>query len=179
MLKRIAVIVSVLFLLAGQALAMNITSSDMERFINTFEQLKPHVEDHEFDDDDDDDDDLNFLEIDTLKDQFMEALADNREAERIIRDNGYGSVAAFAEKSAYILRAYIAHTGMTGLDEFQTALQDMPAEEREMLMAMPFFQTIQDTRARFAAVPAAQVRAILPYMDQLNALFDMEEDDMD
>ncbi|EHQ52754.1 hypothetical protein ECTPHS_08688 [Ectothiorhodospira sp. PHS-1] len=179
MLKRIAVIASVFFLLAGQALAMNITSSDMERFISTFEQLMPYIEDHEFDEDDDDDDDLNFLEISTLKGQFMEALADNREAERIIRNNGYGSVAAFAEQSAYITRAYIAHTGMISIDEFQAALQDMPAEEREALMAMPFFQTFHDTRARFSAVPEAQIRAILPYLDQLNALFEMEEDDLD
>ncbi|MCG5499237.1 hypothetical protein [Ectothiorhodospira lacustris] len=179
MLKRIAIIASVFFLLAGQALAMNITSSDMERFISTFEQLIPHIDDHEFDDDDDDDDDLNFLDIDTMKSEFMEILADNREAENIIRRNGYASVSTFAEQSAYITRAYIAHIGMISIDEFQTALQDMPAEERKALMAMPFFQTFHDTRARFAAVPAAQIRAILPYLDQLNALFEMEEDDLD
>jgi len=180
-LKQLTAIASVFFLFASPILAMNLTSADIARFIGTFEQLMPHIDDFDFDDDDDDDDDddLKFLDINAMEQEFMEVLAGNREAETIIRRNGYASVSAFAQQSAHIMRAYIAHTVMNSIDEFQASLREMPADEREAMMAMPFFQSFPETREQFADVPAAQIRAILPYRDQLDALFDMGEDDLD
>lgn len=180
MLKQLTTMAGVFFLLVTPVLAMNLTSSDIERFIGTYEQLMPHIDDFDFDDDDDDDDDdLAFLDAKAMEREFMEVLSGNREAEAIIRRNGYASVSAFAQQSAHIMRAYIAHTVMNSIDEFQASLREMPADEREAMMAMPFFQSFPETREQFADVPPAQIRAILPYRDQLDALFDMGEDDLD
>lgn len=180
MRKRIAALVGVFFLLVGSALAMSISSSDVERFITTYEQLMPYVDDHDLDDDDyDDDDDLKFLDVEAMEREFIELLAGNREAETIIRRNGYASVSAFARPSAHIMRAYIAHAVRINIDEFEVSLQEMPADQREAMMAMPFVQAFQESREHFADVPEAHIRAILPYLDQLDALFEMEDDDFD
>ncbi|SEP76886.1 hypothetical protein SAMN05421693_105106 [Ectothiorhodospira magna] len=178
MLRSIAVLASLFFLLTGQVLAMNLTASDIERFMATYQQILPHIDEEDFEDDDEDDE-LKFLDIQAMQGEFMAVLAGNQEAERIIRSNGYPTVATFATQSAHILRAYIAHTSMVALDEFQAALQDMPAEEREALMAMPFFQSLQNTRAQMAEVPSAEIRAVLPYMEQLDMLFAMGDADGD
>jgi len=175
-LKQLTTMAGVFFLLVTPVLAMNLTSSDIERFIGTYEQLMPHIDDFDFDDDDDD---LAFLDAKAMEREFMEVLSGNREAEAIIRRNGYASVSAFAQQSAHIMRAYIAHTVMNSIDAFQASLREMPADEREAMMAMPFFQSFPETREQFADVPPAQIRAILPYRDQLDALFDMGEDDLD
>ena len=181
MLKQLTAMAGVFFLLVTPVLAMNLTSSDIERFISTYQQLMPHIDDFDFDDDDDDDDDddLAFLDVQAMEREFMEVLSGNREAEAIIRRNGYASVSAFAQQSAQIMRAYIAHAFAMEMAEFESSLREMPADEREAMMTMPFFQSFQETREQLADVPAAHLRAILPYKEQLDALFDMVENDLD
>ena len=183
MRKHLIAIASVLLLLfASPVLAINLASSDIERFIATFTQLMPHIDEFDIDnddDDDDDDDDLKFLDVHAMEREFMEVLSGNREAETIIRQGGYTSVSAFAQQSAQIMRAYMAHTFMMNIEEVESSLGEMPAGEREALMAMPVFQSLQKAREQFADVPAAQIRAILPYREQLDALFEMGDIDFD
>ena len=126
MLKQLTAIVGAFFLLLTPVLAVNLTSSDIERFIVTHEQLIPYMDEFDLDDDDDDDEDLAILDVSALEQGFMEVLSGNREAESIIRRNGYGSVSAFAQQAALIVRAYIAQSFRMSMEEFKAALQEMP-----------------------------------------------------
>lgn len=171
MLKRIAVLVSLLSLLVGNTLAADLIPSDIERFMTTYEQLMPYLDDDE-EDEGEMDDEENFLDLAVFKDDILKSLVGKPEALSIIQRNGYASTEAFAGQMALIIRAYIAHTAQINLNEFEDSLQSMSPEEQESLAAMPFAQSLQATRESLAAVPGAHIESILPYLDRLHRMLE-------
>lgn len=175
MLKWTTILVCLLSWLAGNALAADLTAPDIERFMTTYTQLTPYLDDLEEDEDDESDvadNEDDFLDLASLQEEILKSLAGETEALSIIEQNGYASPDVFAEQAAYITRAYIAHTALINLDEFEASLQNMTPEERENLAAMPFAQSLQETRQQLSNVPDAHIESIRPYLDRLHEVFD-------
>ncbi len=179
MVKKIVLFAFVSLFVFSGAHAMNLSSSDMERFIKTTKALTPYFDKLDEDDDGDgdgdgEDDDIAILDIEKTKQLVMEALSGNSEMRNIVRGNGYASVEAYAKQYAYIMRAYIASTGMGHFVELERSMATMSPEQRQAFENSPFFQK---TQKQLTAVPESHIQAITPYMSQLHEVFAHDDDD--
>jgi hypothetical protein len=164
-----------LFVFSG-AYAMNISSSEMDRFIKTTKALAPYFD--ALDDDDDGDDDMVVLNVEKIKQLVMEGMSGNVEMRNIVRGNGYASVEAYAEQYAHIMRAYMASSGMGQFRELEMAMASMSPEQRQAFESSPFFQMVSETQKQLSSVPESHIQAITPYMSQLHEVFGHEDDDL-
>lgn len=165
-----------LFIFSG-AYAMNLSSSDMERFIKTTKVLEPYFDALDDGDDDDRDDDMDFLNVEKFKRVLLDAMSGNAEMRNIVRGNGYASVEAYAEQYAHIMRAYVASSSIGKIRELEMAMASMSPEQRQAFENSPMFQMVSETKKQLASVPESHIQAITPYMSQLHEVFGYEEDD--
>ncbi len=170
-----------LFVFSG-AYAMNLSSSDMERFIKTSKALAPYFDALDDDDNDDDydddyDDGTDYFETEGIKKKLLEAMSGNSEMRSIVRGNGYASVEAYVDQFAYTMRAYIASTGMGQFGELEKAMASMSPEQRQGFENSPVFLEISEAQKQFASVPESHIQAITPYMSQLHEVFGQDDDD--
>ncbi|WP_031387064.1 hypothetical protein [Desulfonatronum thiodismutans] len=175
MVRKVMLFAFVSLFVSSGAYAMNLSSSDMERFIKTTKVLAPYFD--ALDDDDDGDDDMAVLNVEKIKQLVTEAMSDNVEMRNIVRGNGYASVDAYAEQYAHIMRAYMASSGMGQFREFEMAMASMSPEQRQAFESSPFFQMASETQKQLASVPESHIQAITPYMSQLHEVFGYDEDD--
>lgn len=177
MVKKAVLFVLVSLFVFSGAYAMNLSSSDMERFIKTTTVLAPYFDALDDDDDHDGDDDMAVLNVEKIKQLVMEAMSGNAEMRNIVRGNGYASVEAYAEQYAHIMRAYMASSGMGQFRELEMAMASMSPEQRLAFESSPFFQMASETQKQLASVPESHIQAITPYMSQLHEVFGYDEDD--
>ncbi|WP_045218455.1 hypothetical protein [Desulfonatronum thioautotrophicum] len=184
MAKRILLMVFVFLFVSSGVHAMNLSVLDMERFIKTTKALAPHFD--EFDDDDDYDDDyadggedLVIFNPEETKQLVMEAFSESSEMRNIVTDNGYSSVQTYAQEYAYIIRAYMASTGVGRFAELERSMASMSPEQRQAFENLPFYQALSETKKQLASIPEAHIQAITPYMDQLHELFGHDDDEDD
>lgn len=176
MTKKVAMLVFVLTFIFSGAHAMNLSSSDLERFIKTTKLLTPYFD--ELDEDyDDEDDDMAIFSMEETKRLVVEAMSGNSEMRNIVKSNGYSSVDVYAEKYAHIFRAYLASSGMEGFDELERSMASMSPEQRQAFENSPLFQMVSESKQDLASVPDSHIQAIAPYMSQLHELFENDDDD--
>ena len=169
-----------LFVFSG-AYAMNLSASDLERFIKTTKALSPYFDalDDDYDDYDDydDEDDMAVLNAENIKQLVAEAMSGNSEMRNIVRGNGYASVETYAEQYAHIMRAYMASSGMGQFGELEMAMASMSPEQRQAFENSPMFQMALETKKQLASVPESHIQAITPYMSQLHEVFGHDDDE--
>ncbi|HDQ40001.1 MAG TPA: hypothetical protein ENN39_03100 [Desulfonatronum sp.] len=167
MVKRIVILMFVVLFASGSAQAMNLSSSDLEKFIKTYHELIPFFD--EYDDDGDDDD---CFDVNVLKERFQESVAGRGEMQGIIRNNTYSSVEEFSEKAAHILRAYAAYGGMEQFNEFEKALATMSPSQQQQFKNSPAYQMLAEAKKQLASVPESHIQAVVPFISQLDELFE-------
>lgn len=175
MLKKFALIVLMLMMIPGNAHAADLTASDIERFIQTYKDMLPHLDD--LDDDFYDNDDGNSFNIQTLRKGFLDAVSKQKNLQSIIKKHGYSSNEKFAEESAYIMRAYISVSAMEGFREFEKSISEMSPDEQQIFKDMPFYQSFMETKAMISDIPPAHTKAIEPYVQTLNVMFNIDDED--
>lgn len=178
MLKRMQMVLVVGLLWAGLDAAAALQGSDIERFIQTYQQLEQVVDFDEDDDDLDDDENLDLFDLEAVQSRLAKLLAQYPESTAIIRANGYRSTAQFTEQWAVILRAYISHGLSQALGEIDQSLARLSDEDRATAMHMGAIQQAQRLRKQLASVPAAELEAVKPHLPMLDQLF-QDDDDWD
>lgn len=174
MVKKVVLFVFVSLFVYSGLHAMDLSSSDMERFIKTTKALAPYFDEI---DDGHDDDDMAILDIEKTRQLVVEAMSGNAEMRNIVRNNGYASVEAYAEQYAYVVRAYMASSGMGQFDELEKSMASMSPEQRQAFKNSPVFQMVSETKRQLASVPESHIQAITPYMSQLHEVFEYDDDD--
>lgn len=179
--KRILLMVFVFLFVSSGGYAMNLSVLDMERFIKTTKALAPYFA--EFDDDDDDyadvDEGLVVFNPEETKQLVMATLSESSEMRNIVTSNGYASVQTYAQEYAYIIRAYMASTGVGRFAELERSLASMAPEQRQAFESLPFYQMLSETKKQLASIPESHIQAISPYMEQLHELFEHDDDEDD
>ncbi|PTN36480.1 hypothetical protein [Desulfonatronum sp. SC1] len=178
MVKKVVLFAFVSLFVFSGAYAMNLSSSDMERFIKTTKALTPYFDDLD-DDHDDDEDDMIILNVEKFKQMVLDAMSGNSEMRNIVRGNGYPSVESYAEQYAHIMRAYMASSGMGHFAELERSMASMSPEKRQAFENSPVFQMVSETKRQLASVPESHIQAITPYMTQLHEVFGHDDDDED
>lgn len=178
MVKKAVLFVLVSLFVFSGAYAMNLSASDMERFITTTKALSPYFDTLD-DDYDEEGDDMAVLDTEKIKQSVVEAMSGNAEMRNIARGNGYATVEAYAEQYAHIMRAYMASSGMGQFRELEMAMASMSPEQRQAFESSPFFQVASETQKQLASVPESHIQAITPYMAQLHEVFGYDEDEDD
>ncbi len=180
MLKKIALIFIAFMLFVGNVHAADFSATGIERFIKAYQEMIPYFNelDDELDGLDGFDDGQGF-DLETLKQGFMDAFAQNRNLHNIVKKHGYSSPAQFSEKGACIIRAYFGYSAKDGFKEFDEAISQMSPEEQQAFKSSPMFQTIMASKAQIEDIPEAHIKAIEPYVPQLNELFDAYDEDDD
>lgn len=173
MVKKVVLFAFVSLFVFSGAYAMNLSSSDMERFIKTTKALAPYFDAL----DDDEDEDMAVLNAEKIKQLVVEAMSGNSEMRNIVRGNGYASIETYAEQYAHIMRAYMASSSMGQFGELEMAMASMSPEQRQAFENSPMFQMALETKRQLASVPESHIQFITPYMSQLHEAFDHDDDD--
>ncbi|RKT42832.1 hypothetical protein BDD21_0127 [Thiocapsa rosea] len=185
MVKKVVLFVFVSLFVFSGAYAMNLSSSDMERFITTTEALAPYFDelDDDRDDDDDDDDeeedDIGILDVESTKQLILEDMSGKPEVRNIVGSNGYASMEDYAEQYAHIIRAYIASSARGQIGELESSMASMSPEQRQSFQGSPVFQMVSEMKIQLASVPESHIQAITPYMPQLQEVFGHDDDEDD
>lgn len=177
MVRKVLLFVSLSLFIFSSALAMGLSSSDMDRFIKTTKELTPLFDAYGADDvEDGDDDDFAIWDVEKAKQSLQDVMSGNAEMRDIVLKNGYPSVASYAEQHVYTLRAYMASTAVGQFSELESAMASMSPEQRQAFEKSPVFQMALETQKQLAAVPESHIQFITPYLSQLHDAFGLDAD---
>lgn len=177
MLKRFIALLTAVVFLSVHSFAIALDGRDVERFMQTYEQLAlKGLIDVDDDDDDEDEEPVDqirergeLFDLDAIKKELSGHLSKHPEATAVIRANGYPTVARFIDDHAVISRAFVAHLLLEGLEEIER-YHGARWSERER-------QELQATREEIHRIPAAELNAVRPYMTALSKLLSDDDDD--
>ena len=181
-MKRISVLsLAVLFSL-WTSLALALSPNEVERYITSVEQIIPLVDEEDYDDDEFDEmAPADFLNVDVLARQHLTEVTGRPALERVIRDNRFASSEAWANVGARVQRAFFA---LAIGAEFEASLEEIralrsEAGPEEQAGWEQVEQQIITARDAVAAVPKSDLDAVRPYLERLQALFELDDDDWD
>ncbi len=176
MIKSIFVSTLVALFFCSSLPAYALSSSDVEKFIHSMEELRPYFNEYEenLPDLDRDEDDLS---SEGVKKAMLEPFAQSQEMSAIVKKHGFSSPEQWAETGSKISRAMMAiivDEAVANADDYKAKIQadkNMTPEMAENLVAA-MARSNQEFKEMLSDVSKTDIEVVTPYLSQLEEVLD-------